>query len=175
MKWEALKDKIIKECNFEKKSEEYISNYLEYCKKLYDKELPIISSPKHFSLLVGIEHEYVCKMAYSQSFFYRSFKINKSNGKKREIKEPLPDLKYVQKWILNNILNKVEVSEYAKAFVKNRTLKHNAKFHRKQNVVVTLDIKDFFPSITVYDIADIFKSLGYFENVALFLDRKSVV
>jgi RNA-directed DNA polymerase len=169
MKWEALKDKIIKECNFEKKSEEYISNYLEYCKKLYDKELPIISSPKHFSLLVGIEHEYVCKMAYSQSFFYRSFKINKSNGKKREIKEPLPDLKYVQKWILNNILNKVEVSEYAKAFVKNRTLKHNAKFHRKQNVVVTLDIKDFFPSITVYDIADIFKSLGYFENVALFL------
>lgn len=74
MKWEALKDKIIKECNFEKKSEEYISNYLEYCKKLYDKELPIISSPKHFSLLVGIEHEYVCKMAYSQSFFYRSFK-----------------------------------------------------------------------------------------------------
>ncbi|MBR2506625.1 MAG: retron St85 family RNA-directed DNA polymerase [Bacilli bacterium] len=169
MKWEVLKDKIIKECKFANKSEKYTSAYLEYCRKLYEKELPIIASPKHFSLLVGIDHEYVCKMAYSQNLFYRSFKINKSNGKKREIKEPLPDLKYVQKWILNNILNKVEVSDYAKAFVKNRTLKHNAKFHKKQNVVVTLDIKDFFPSITLYDVADIFKDLGYFENVALFL------
>ena len=169
MKWEVLKAKIIKECNLANKSEEYISNYLEYCKKLYDTELPIISSPKHFSLLVGINHEYICKMAYSQNFFYRSFKINKSNGKKRKIQEPLPDLKYVQKWILNNILNKVEVSNYAKAFVKNRTLKHNAKFHRKQDVVVTLDIKNFFPTITLYDVSDIFKGLGYFESVAMFL------
>ncbi len=169
MKWEVLKNKIIKECKIANKSEKYTSDYLVYCRKLYEKELPIIASPEHFSLLVGIDHEYVCKMAYAQNLFYRSFKINKSNGKKREIKEPLPDLKYVQKWILNNILNKVEVSVYAKAFVKNRTLKHNAKFHRKQNVVVTLDIKDFFPSITVYDVADIFKGLGYFENVAFFL------
>ena len=42
MKWEVLKAKIIKECNLANKSEEYISNYLEYCKKLYDTELPII-------------------------------------------------------------------------------------------------------------------------------------
>lgn len=40
-------------------------------------------------------------------------------------------------------LKKIEVSKYAKAYIKNRTLKYNAKFHRKQNVVVTMDIKDF--------------------------------
>lgn len=84
MKWEVLKNKIIKECKVAIKSEKYTSDYLEYCRKLYEKELPIIASPEHFSLLVGIDHEYVCKMAYSQDLFYRSFKINKSNGKKEK-------------------------------------------------------------------------------------------
>lgn len=86
MKWEVLKAKIIKECNLANKSEEYISNYLEYCKKLYDTELPIISSPKHFSLLVGINHEYICKMAYSQNFFIEVLKLTNQMVKKEKSK-----------------------------------------------------------------------------------------
>ena len=43
-------------------------------------------------------------MAYATSQFYRHFTILKKNGKTRDIYEPLPDLKYVQTWILENIL-----------------------------------------------------------------------
>lgn len=120
-------------------------------------------------MLIGLDHQYVCNMAYASDKFYRCFTIKKSNGKIREIYEPLPDLKYVQHWILKTILEKYPVSEYAKAFVKGRTLKNNARFHRAQQVVVSMDIKDFFPSIKIFDIFSIFKEMGYADNVSWFL------
>ena len=104
MKWDVIEKNIKKECKLHHKSSEYTQKYLAYSKKLFDNNLPIISSPEHFSLLVGLEHQYVCNMAHASDRFYRHFSIPKSNGKTRNIDEPLPDLKFVQSWILHNIL-----------------------------------------------------------------------
>ena len=131
--------------------------------------LPIISSPKHFSQLIGMQHRYVCSMAIKPIKFYRTFTIKKASGKDRDISEPLPDLKQIQHWILDNILEKCPVSAYAKAFVKKRTLKENARYHRAQKVVVSMDIKDFFPSISVFRVFDIFNEMGYSKSVSRFL------
>ena len=169
MNWNELENRIKKECVRQNKSDSYTTKFLTYAKNLFDKGVPIISSPLHFSLLVGMDHQYVCNMANGQASFYRTFRIKKSNGKLRSISEPLPDLKYVQHWILTNILEKISVSPYAKAYVKNQTIKANARFHRHQKVVVTMDIKDFFPSITVFDVFRIFREIGYLENVSWFL------
>ena len=169
MKWGVIEKNIKKECKSHHKSSEYTQKYLTYSKKLFDNNLPIISSPKHFSLLVGLEHQYICNMAYASDRFYRHFSIPKSNGQARNIDEPLPDLKFVQSWILHNILEKCAVSDYAKAYLKGRTLKHNARFHRAQKVVVTMDIKNFFPSISVKDITEIFQNMGYFHDLSCFL------
>lgn len=169
MKWENLEKSIRKECKKNKKNSEYTKNFILYAKKLFDKNLPIISSPKHFSMLVGMDHQYICNMAYAPKCFYRNFSIQKKNGSLRSIDEPLPDLKYVQTWILRNILEQCPVSDYAKAFIKGRTLKHNARFHRAQKVVVSMDIKDFFPSILIGDVVNIFESMGYFHDVSCFL------
>lgn len=169
MNWETLEKNIKKECKIHKKSSEYTSNYLEYSKRLFDRNVPIISSPKHFSLLVGIDHQYVCNMAYGTEKFYRHFSIPKKNGNKREIDEPLPDLKFVQTWILKNILEKCCVSDYAKAYVKGKNLKHNARFHKAQKVVVVMDIKNFFPSININDVTKIFESIGYYHDLSCFL------
>lgn len=169
MKWDVIEKNIKKECKAHHKSSEFTQKYLAYSKELFDNNLPIISSPEHFSLLVGLEHQYVCNMAYASGRFYRHFSIPKSNGKTRNIDEPLPDLKFVQSWILNNILEKCSVSDYAKAYLKGRTLKHNARFHRAQKVVVTMDIKNFFPSISVKDITKIFENMGYYHDLSCFL------
>lgn len=171
MKWETVEKNIKKECNTHKKSSEYIHKYIAYSKKLFDNNLPIISSPEHFSLLVGVEHQYVCNMAYAPDHFYRHFTIPKSNGKVRNIDEPLPDLKFVQSWILKNILQKCTISDYAKAYAKGRTLKHNARFHKAQPVLVTMDIKNFFPSISINDVTKIFEDMGYFHNLSCFLSH----
>ena len=171
MDWETVEKNIKKECNTHKKSSEYIRKYIAYSKKLFDNNLPIISSPEHFSLLVGVEHQYVCKMAYATDRFYRHFTIPKSNGKVRNIDEPLPDLKFVQSWILKNILEKCPISDYAKAYTKGRTLRHNARFHKAQPVLVTMDIKNFFPSISISDVTKIFENMGYFHNLSCFLSH----
>lgn len=169
MNWKTLRKAIVDECAAQKKSDEYTTAYIKYCRELHKRDIPIIASPAHFSMLVGMDHDYVCRMAYSAKHFYRHFTILKSNGKERPIDEPLPDLKYVQHWILENILEKIPVSPYAKAFVPKRGVKENARFHRGQDVVVTMDIKNFFPSIRIQQVTKIFSNLGYYPDVSTFL------
>lgn len=62
MKWDVIEKNIKKECKAHHKSSEFTQKYLAYSKELFDNNLPIISSPEHFSLLVGLEHQYVCNM-----------------------------------------------------------------------------------------------------------------
>lgn len=51
--------------------------------------------------------------------------------------------------------------DFAKAFVKRRSIKSNAKFHRNKKIILTIDIKDFFGSINKEKVLEIFKGLGY--------------
>ena len=169
MEWEQIRKQIIEKCNEAHKSKQYQNKLLEYSKNLYDKQLPILTCPLHLSKRIGIDHNYVCSMAHVPQKFYRHFYIQKANGKKRHISEPLPDLKFVQHWILHNILEKNPISSYAKAFYKKRTLKENARFHRAQKVVVSLDIKDFFPSISSLAVYAEFLKMGYSVNLCSFL------
>lgn len=171
MEWEKYEEKIRQKCKDDCRTEAFTKKYIQYAKTLFDKGLPVISSPSHFSMLVGMNHDYVCSMARAPAKFYRDFEIKKSNGKRRIISEPLPDLKFVQHWILQNILEKCPVSIYAKAFIKGKTLKSNAKFHRSQKVVVTMDVKDFFPSISFYGVFSIYLDMGYSKSVSRFLSN----
>lgn len=169
MNWEKYKSNLIEACVLNDKNEEYKNKIIAYSYRLTLKNLPIIYTPNHLSMLVGIDYSYLCSMAYSTHLFYRSFSIPKKSGGKRKIDEPLPDLKYVQKWILDNILSKIPVSKYSKAYVKGLNLKHNAKFHRKQPYVVTMDIKDFFPSIHISRIIKTFDTCGYSHPLSCFM------
>ena len=65
--------------------------------KIYLIKVFPLFPPEHFSLLVGIDHSYICNMAYATSRFYRHFTIPKKSGKTRDIYEPLPDLKYTNR------------------------------------------------------------------------------
>lgn len=168
MNWNTLEKEVIKQCRKAGKRDATTKKYVAYCKRLFEQDLPIVTSPEHLSMLIGLRHEYVCRMAYGSKHFYRTFQIPKSNGKLRTITEPLPDLKYVQRWILTHILEKISISPYAKAFVKKRGVKENARFHKKQTLVVTLDIRDFFPSIHISDVTRMFFDLGYSKELSSF-------
>jgi hypothetical protein len=79
---------------------------------------------------------------------YRCYNIPKKCGGKREISAPAPQLKSIQA-----ILNEALVSEYLFSpnvcgFVKSRSILSGAVQHIGRSVLLNLDIKDFFPSIT---------------------------
>lgn len=138
-----------------------IADCLDYALRLFRSNLPIIFDEEHLSLLVGYKTKFLTRAAKSPSNFYRHFLISKRSGNPRLISEPLPSLKEVQLWILKNILNSIPVHMAAKAFVVKRSIKENARFHRAQRRVLTLDVKDFFPSITVERVILVFAELGY--------------
>jgi len=60
---------------------------------------------------------------------YLSFKISKKTGGQRVISAPKPNIKAAQRWILENILEKLEVHNAVHGFCKNRSIVTNAKPH----------------------------------------------
>ena len=78
---------------------------------------------------------------------YKVYKIKKRNGNYRTIYSPNPLLKSIQKNILKNILNDMNIYKYAKAYHKNICLKDNAYPHLNKKTVLKLDIIDFFENI----------------------------
>lgn len=155
-------------------SNDIIFRCLEYAKCLNDNKVPIIFNITHLSNLLGYKRDYVVQAAVVSKFseaYYRYYKIPKKNGSFREIKEPLPNLKNIQYWILDNILYNIPVSSFSKAYKKGMGLKHNLKFHKGQKVVCSLDIIDFFPSIKYKSINEIFLSLGYSTIVSKYLAK----
>lgn len=79
---------------------------------------------------------------------YKSHYLIKKNGGKRLIDSPGKNLKTIQRWILKNYIDKLEVNKRANGFVKKRGIKRNALFHLNKKYILTIDIKDFFTSIT---------------------------
>lgn len=151
--------------------DEYIETCFSYALPLVTKNLPLIYDAEHFSLLVGYDLDFVRIASYTAKSFYRYFSINKVSGGIREISEPLPSLKEIQRWILDNILYKCEVSKFAKGFVPEKSIKENARFHRKQPKVLSLDIENFFPSIGAGRVYNFYFRLGYQKKLAHLLTK----
>lgn len=147
---------------------------LKYAENLWDKGLPIIYDQEHLALLLGYDYAYLIAISNAQTNFYMPYEIPKKNGGSRLILEPYPDLKDIQTWILENILEPVSkemVSQQAKAFMPGKNLRENARFHRNQNVVVALDIHDFFGSVREHLVLDVFTLMGYNMPVAVMLTK----
>lgn len=161
MNWETYEKKFKRLAEQQNMSIEKIDLWLNYSKNLFERNLPIIFDQTHLSLLLGIDNEYLHRICNAPEYFYRTFYIKKRNGKQRRIDEPLPDLKRVQSWILNEILYKIPCSRFAKAYIPNTSIKDNTRFHKKQNIVVAVDIKNFFPSIKSGYILKLFLECGY--------------
>ena len=149
----------------------YVRTCIEYAERLLSAGLPVIFNKAHLSRLVGYSVYYLDGASRSPQKFYRNFEIAKHDGGRREISEPLPSLKEVQRWIYQNILLNVDVSVAAKAYVPGRKLKESARLHRAQNFVLRIDIKNFFPSITQNRVFGLFRSFGYCSDVAGILSR----
>lgn len=148
-----------------------INKCLNYSKPIIEKGIPVIYNTSHLSALVGFNKKYLKRASAHTSSFYKRHVIPKKNKKLRILDEPLPNLKEIQYWILNNILNKIKISRYAKAYTSGRNIKDHVKYHKSQKMVLTLDIKDFFTNITSEHINSFFIQLGYSNYVANLLTK----
>lgn len=105
------------------------------------------------------------------NLYYISYKIRKANKKGfRYIDAPNDKLKLIQRNLVKNLFSKVKVADEAHGFTFKKSAVTNAQHHLGNNILLSIDIKDFFPSIQMNTIvkALVFAML----NSRIFLDRK---
>lgn len=105
----------------------------------------------------------------SKTSHYKRFYLPKKTGGKRLISAPMPKLKNAQYWVLQNILYKRSLHEAAHGFVPQRSIVTNASAHSAKEVVINVDMKDFFPTVTYRRVKGLFRGMGYSEQLATVL------
>jgi RNA-directed DNA polymerase len=97
---------------------------------------------------------------------YVSFTIPKASGEPRTITAPRLTLRRVQRQILDELLSKLPTHTAAHGFVKKRSVVTNAKPHESSQLVVKLDLKDFFPTISYHRVRGLLCRYGFSPEVA---------
>lgn len=135
--------------------------------------LPALTTPLELAQAMGLslpELKFLCfHREVARTTHYRRFQLPKKTGGVRTISAPMPRLKRAQYWVLDNLLAKVPVHAAAHGFLPGRSIVSNARPHCGQDVVINLDLKDFFPSVHQPRIKGVFRGLGYGETVASLL------
>jgi RNA-directed DNA polymerase len=75
-------------------------------------------------------------------------------------------MRVIQYKILTQVLNKIEVPEYIQAFEKGKSIPKMAQRHVGKDMVVSIDLEDFFTSIKQYQLFDLFQHIGFGEKPA---------
>lgn len=124
---------------------------------------------------LGLSLEKLDFFVYPTSMYdlYRNRLVPKRNGGYRELLIPRSDLKRAQRLIASELEKGYKPLPCVHGFVKGRSIKTNAENHIGSQVIVGLDIKDFFPSISsrrVYGLL-VSKKLGLTPEVAFCISR----
>ncbi|MGJ4886740.1 reverse transcriptase domain-containing protein [Bradyrhizobium sp. HKCCYLRH3099] len=133
--------------------------------------LPPLADAKALADAMGIALAELRFLAFNRKVasvnHYQRFTIPKKSGGERLISAPMPRLKRAQYWVLDNILGRVPLHEAAHGFAPERSILTNARNHVGRDVVINLDLKDFFPTLTYVRVKGLFEALGYAESVAI--------
>jgi RNA-directed DNA polymerase len=92
---------------------------------------------------------------------YIRYEIPKRGGGQRVILAPKRELKALQRKMLDDILVRIPASANAHGFVPGRSIVTNAQPHTGKEIVLNLDLKDFFPSLTFPRVRGALIALGY--------------
>jgi len=138
-----------------------------------ENDLPPLDGPAQLAEALGISVADLRWFAYHREaapfVHYQRFTIPKGNGKERAIWAPMPRLKAIQRWILAEIVEKLPVHGAAHGFLAGRSIATNAAVHTDSSLILSMDIEDFFPSVTFGRVKGVFRNAGYREQVATLL------
>lgn len=78
---------------------------------------------------------------------YKKYVIKKRNGGDRLVAQPAKEVKAIQYWLMENVLDKLPIHDAALAYRNGKSIKQNALLHSHSNFMLKVDFKSFFPSI----------------------------
>ncbi len=141
--------------------------------KLSARGLPVLATPSDVAGALGLTIPQLRWLAFhseaSRVTHYTRFDVPKKSGGVRKLAAPRSHMAACQQWILGNILARVPVHDAAHGFVPMRSTVTNAAPHVASGVLINVDLRDFFPTITFARVKGLFQGMGYSPAAATIL------
>jgi retron-type reverse transcriptase len=141
--------------------------------KLTAAGLPVLSAPADLAAALNLSLSHLRWLAFhadvATRVHYVTFRVPKKSGGTRTLSAPHRTLAAAQRWVHDHVLRHLPAEGPAHGFVPGRGPVSNAGRHAGRAVLVGLDLKDFFPSITFPRVRSVFGRLGYSPAVATLL------
>lgn len=137
---------------------------------------PLVSI-RQLEFTIGMNRAFLRRMARQSGRHYRPFDMRRHPGAKwRHIDNPVGDLKDIQRRIDRHVLSKVSLPDSVNGSVRNRSTTDNARIHTRASRLVTIDLRDCFPSISHRHVYDALRAeLGCSPEIASLLTRLTTV
>lgn len=132
-------------------------------------DLPVFSNAEELASVFNIDAKRIKILSGQNRRFYRRYEVPKRSGGNRTITQPNREMKSVQACVLRLILDKLQPSPYATAFIRKSDLLNNCRPHTQNRYFLCLDLEDFFPSIGFRRVSNVFKSIGYSSDASRML------
>lgn len=136
-------------------------------------------SMRHLEVLLGRPRAELKDLASKAIHFYKPFRLKTKPRKfamtvepvkKRWIDNPTGPLKTIQSRVHERILSPLLLPEHLLGGVRGKSILDNAQLHLGARCLVTIDIKNFYPSITPSQVRNVFQNtLNCSTSVALLL------
>lgn len=115
---------------------------------------------------LGLEPQFLFNLAEITGEFYETFYIPKRSGGFREISASQTKLKRVQRILLDELFAHYKMPPYVHGCVRGRSTVSNAIPHTKKRIVLNIDIRNFFSSISINRVAEMLASKFNFDSEA---------
>ncbi|HUS27863.1 MAG TPA: reverse transcriptase family protein [Kofleriaceae bacterium] len=139
-------------------------------KKRQDNALPAINDVDAFAKALGMTVAKLRWLAFHRDVdsgtHYHRWLVPKRDGTPRLISAPKPDLKAAQRWITRQVTEHLPVHGAAHGFLTGRSILTNAVVHAGAKIVVKMDIRGFYPTVTWRRVKGLLRRAGLGEQVA---------
>jgi retron-type reverse transcriptase len=140
--------------------------------------LPSLPFPADVAAALGLSPSRLRWLAFhaevATRVHYVHFSVPKRTGGTRSLSAPHALLASAQRWVLENVLAKLcahpdHREPSAHGFLPGRSIVSNASPHAGQGLVINVDLRDFFGSVTFPRVRKVFERVGYSPAVATVL------
>ncbi len=139
-------------------------------KKRQDNSLPAVNDVAALSKALGMPIAKLRWLAFHRDVdsgtHYKRWLVPKRDGTPRLISAPKPDLKAAQRWIMREVTEHLPVHGAAHGFLVGRSILTNAQVHAGARILVKLDIRGFYPTVTWRRVKGLLRRAGLGEQVA---------
>jgi len=102
---------------------------------------------------LGLKLDAVSLIARSASYRYKDYTVPKrTGGAARLISQPTAQVKVLQIWLVRKIFRLLPIHAAAAAYMRHCSIARHAALHSRNNFLLKVDFRDFFPSLKGEDI-----------------------